>query len=142
MKGCFEMAINLEKLESIKKLTCEEMFDYIKEHESEKRLIEFADAVCSKEYPKVAEPILNADGTPKMKTYNATKNGVKTGERKTKPAVKMVADKTAEPRLVFNMLKAQRLFASWYKPELLESKVKVEKKPNGFMALVKESETK
>ena len=77
-----------------------------------------------------------------MKTYNATKNGVKTGERKTKPAVKMVADKTAEPRLVFNMLKAQRLFASWYKPELLESKVKVEKKPNGFMALVKENETK
>ena len=136
------MSIDLNKLDSIKKLTCEEMFDYIKEHESEKRLIEFADAVCSKEYPKVAEPILNADGTPKMKTYNATKNGVKTGERKTKPAVKMVADKTAEPRLVFNMLKAQRLFASWYKPELLESKVKVEKKPNGFMALVKENETK
>ena len=136
------MSIDLNKLDSIKKLTCEEMFAYIKEHESEDRLKEFADAVYSKEYPKVAEPILNADGTPKMKTYNATKYGVKTGERKTKPAVKMVEDKTAEKRLVFNMLKAQRLFADWYKPELLEPKVKKEKKANGFMAIAKSLETK
>ena len=141
MKGCVEMSIDLNKLDSIKKLTCEDMFEYIQENDKD-RLKEFSDKVCSWEYPKVAEPILNADGTPKMKTYNATKNGVKTGERKTKPAVKMVADKTAEPRLVFNMLKAQRLFASWYKPELLEPKVKVEKTVNPFMAYIKENETK
>ena len=135
------MSINLKELKSIKKLTCDEMYAYIAENDPD-RLDEFAKSVCSLEYPKVAEPILNADGTPKMKTYNATKNGVKTGERKTKPAVKMVADKTAEPRLVFNMLKAQRLFASWYKPELLEPKVKVEKTVNPFMAYIKENETK
>ena len=135
------MSINLNKLDSIKKLTCEDMFEYIQENDKD-RLKEFSDKVCSWEYPKVAEPILNADGTPKMKTYNATKYGVKTGERKTKPAVKMVEDKTAEKRLVFNMLKAQRLFADWYKPELLEPKVKKEKKANGFMAIAKSLETK
>lgn len=141
MKGCLEMSINLKELKSIKKLTCDEMYAYIAENDPD-RLDEFAKSVCSLEYPKVAEPILNADGTPKMKTYNATKDGVKTGERKSKPAVRMVEDKTAEKHLVFNMLKAQRLFASWYKPELLEPKVKKEKKENGFMALVKERETK
>lgn len=141
MKGCVEMSIDLNKLDSIKKLTCEDMFEYIQENDKD-RLKEFSDKVCSWEYPKVAEPILNADGTPKMKTYNATKGGVKTGERKTKPAVKMVEDKTAEKRLVFNMLKAQRLFADWYKPELLEPKVKKEKKANGFMAIAKSLETK
>lgn len=141
MKGCVEMSIDLNKLDSIKKLTCEDMFEYIQENDKD-RLKEFSDKVCSWEYPKVAEPILNADGTPKMKTYNATKYGVKTGERKTKPAVKMVEDKTAEKRLVFNMLKAQRLFADWYKPELLEPKVKKEKKANGFMAIAKSLETK
>ena len=135
------MSIDLNKLDSIKKLTCEDMFEYIQENDKD-RLKEFSDKVCSWEYPKVAEPILNADGTPKMKTYNATKDGVKTGERKTKPAVKMVEDKTAEKRLVFNMLKAQRLFADWYKPELLEPKVKKEKKANGFMAIAKSLETK
>lgn len=135
------MSIDLNKLDSIKKLTCEDMFEYIQENDKD-RLKEFSDKVCSWEYPKIAEPILNADGTPKMKTYNATKNGVKTGERKTKPAVKMVEDKTAEKRLVFNMLKAQRLFADWYKPELLEPKVKKEKKANGFMAIAKSLETK
>lgn len=135
------MSIDLNKLDSIKKLTCEDMFEYIQENDKD-RLKEFSDKVCSWEYPKVAEPILNADGTPKMKTYNATKYGVKTGERKTKPAVKMVEDKTAEKRLVFNMLKAQRLFADWYKPELLEPKVKKEKKANGFMAIAKSLETK
>lgn len=135
------MAIDLNKLDSIKKLTCEDMFEYIQKNDKD-RLEEFSDKVCSWEYPKVAEPILNADGTPKMKTYNATKDGVKTGERKTKPAVKMVEDKTAEKRLVFNMLKAQRLFADWYKPELLEPKVKKEKKANGFMAIAKSMETK
>ena len=135
------MSIDLNKLDSIKKLTCEDMFEYIQKNDKE-RLEEFSDKVCSWEYPKVAEPILNADGTPKMKTYNATKDGVKTGERKTKPAVKMVEDKTAEKRLVFNMLKAQRLFADWYKPELLEPKVKKEKKANGFMAIAKSMETK
>ena len=135
------MSIDLNKLDSIKKLTCEDMFEYIQENDKD-RLKEFSDKVCSWEYPKVAEPILNADGTPKMKTYNATKYGVKTGERKTKPAVKMVEDKNAEKRLVFNMLKAQRLFASWYKPELLEPKVKVEKTVNPFMAYIKENETK
>ena len=135
------MSINLNKLDSIKKLTCEDMFEYIQENDKD-RLEEFSDKVCSWEYPKVAEPILNADGTPKMKTYNATKYGEKTGERKTKPAVKMVEDKTAEKRLVFNMLKAQRLFADWYKPELLEPKVKKEKKANGFMAIAKSLETK
>lgn len=141
MKGCVEMSIDLNKLDSIKKLTCEDMFEYIQKNDKD-RLEEFSDKVCSWEYPKVAEPILNADGTPKMKTYNATKDGVKTGERKTKPAVKMVEDKTAEKRLVFNMLKAQRLFADWYKPELLEPKVKKEKKANGFMAIAKSMETK
>lgn len=135
------MSIDLNKLDSIKKLTCEDMFEYIQKNDKD-RLEEFSDKVCSWEYPKVAEPILNADGTPKMKTYNATKDGVKTGERKTKPAVKMVEDKTAEKRLVFNMLKAQRLFADWYKPELLEPKVKKEKKANGFMAIAKAMETK
>ena len=135
------MSIDLNKLDSIKKLTCEDMFEYIQENDKN-RLKEFSDKVCSWEYPKVAEPILNADGTPKMKTYNATKYGVKTGERKTKPAVKMVEDKNAEKRLVFNMLKAQRLFADWYKPELLEPKVKKEKKANGFMAIAKSLETK
>lgn len=135
------MSIDLNKLDSIKKLTCEDMFEYIQKNDKE-RLEEFSDKVCSWEYPKVAEPILNADGTPKMKTYNATKDGVKTGERKTKLAVKMVEDKTAEKRLVFNMLKAQRLFADWYKPELLEPKVKKEKKANGFMAIAKSMETK
>ena len=135
------MSIDLNKLDSIKKLTCEDMFEYIQENDKD-RLKEFSDKVCSWEYPKVAEPILNANGTPKMKTYNATKDGVKTGERKTKPAVKMVEDKTAEKRLVFNMLKAQRLFADWYKPELLESKVKKEKKANGFMAIAKSLGTK
>jgi hypothetical protein len=135
------MSIDLNKLDSIKKLTCEDMFEYIQKNDKD-RLEEFSDKVCSWEYPKVAEPILNADGTPKMKTYNATKDGVKTGERKTKPAVKMVEDKTAEKRLVFNMLKAQRLFADWYKPELLEPKVKKEKKANGFMAIAKSMETK
>ena len=109
------MSINLNKLDSIKKLTCEDMFEYIQENDKD-RLEEFSDKVCSWEYPKVAEPILNADGTPKMKTYNATKYGVKTGERKTKPAFKMLEDKTAENRLVFNMLKAQILFSYWYKP--------------------------
>ena len=133
------MSIDLNKLDSIKKLTCEDMFEYIQKNDKD-RLEEFSDKVCSWEYPKVAEPILNADGTPKMKTYNATKDGVKTGERKTKPAVKMVEDKTAEKRLVFNMLKAQRLFADWYKPELLEPKVKKEKKANGFMAISKSME--
>ena len=141
MKGCVEMSIDLNKLDSIKKLTCEDMFEYIQENDKD-RLKEFSDKVCSWEYPKVAEPILNADGTPKMKTYNATKYGVTTGDRKTKPAVKMVEDKTAEKRLVFNMLKAQRLFADWYKPELLEPKVKKEKKANGFMAIAKSLETK
>lgn len=135
------MSIDLNKLDSIKKLTCEDMFEYIQKNDKD-RLEEFSDKVCSWEYPKVAEPILNADGTPKMKTYNATKDGVKTGERKTRPAVKMVEDKTAEKRLVFNMLKAQRLFADWYKPELLEPKVKKEKKANGFMAIAKSMETK
>lgn len=135
------MSINLNKLDSIKKLTCEDMFEYIQENDKD-RLEEFSDKVCSLEYPKVAEPILNADGTPKMKTYNVIKDGKKTGERKTKPAVKMVEDKTAEKRLVFNMLKAQRLFADWYKPELLESKVKKEKKANGFMAIAKSLGTK
>ena len=135
------MSIDLNKLDSIKKLTCEDMFEYIQKNDKD-RLEEFSDKVCSWEYPKVAEPILNADGTPKMKTYNATKDGVKTGEKKTKPAVKMVEDKTAEKRLVFNMLKAQRLFADWYKPELLEPKVKKEKKANGFMAIAKSMETK
>lgn len=135
------MSIDLNKLDSIKKLTCEDMFEYIQKNDKD-RLEEFSDKVCSWEYPKVAEPILNTDGTPKMKTYNATKDGVKTGERKTKPAVKMVEDKTAEKRLVFNMLKAQRLFADWYKPELLEPKVKKEKKANGFMAIAKSMETK
>ena len=135
------MSIDLNKLDSIKKLTCEDMFEYIQKNDKD-RLEEFSDKVCSWEYPKVAEPILNADGTPKMKTYNATKDGVKTRERKTKPAVKMVEDKTAEKRLVFNMLKAQRLFAGWYKPELLEPKVKKEKKANGFMAIAKSMETK
>ena len=135
------MSIDLNKLDSIKKLTCEDMFEYIQKNDKD-RLEEFSDKVCSWEYPKVAEPILNADGTPKMKPYNATKDGVKTGERKTKPAVKMVEDKTAEKRLVFNMLKAQRLFADWYKPELLEPKVKKEKKANGFMAIAKSMETK
>lgn len=135
------MSIDLNKLDSIKKLTCEDMFEYIQKNDKD-RLEEFSDKVCSWEYPKVAEPILNADGTPKMKTYNATKDGVKTGERKTKPAVKMVEDKTAEKRLVFNMLKAQRLFADWYKPELLEPKVKKEKKANGFIAIAKSMETK
>ena len=135
------MSIDLNKLDSIKKLTCEDMFEYIQENDKD-RLKEFSDKVCSWEYPKVAEPILNADGTPKMKTYNATKYGVKTGERKTKPAVKMVEDKTAEKRLVFNMLKAQRLCADWYKPELLEPKVKKEKKAKQFMAIAKSLETK
>ena len=61
------MSINLNKLDSIKKLTCEDMFEYIQENDKD-RLEEFSDKVCTWEYTKVAEPILNADGRPKMKT--------------------------------------------------------------------------
>lgn len=135
------MAIDIKELKNLKKLTRDEMYAYIMANDPD-RIDEFCDKVCSLEYPKVAEPLFNKDGTPKMKTYNATKDGVKTGERKTKPAVKMVADETAEKRLVFNMLEAQRLFASWYKPELLEPKVKKEKTANPFMAHIKAKETK
>lgn len=135
------MAINLKELESIKKLTCDEMYAYIEENNPDK-LADFAKAVCSEEYPKVAKPVFNEDGTPKMKRYRASKDGKKTDVWKEKQIVEMVADETAKPHLVFNMLKAQRLFASWYKPELLEAKVKKEKKANGFMAIYKENETK
>lgn len=135
------MAINLAELTNLKKLTRNEMYDYIMANDPD-RIDEFCDKVFSLEYPKVAEPLFNADGTPKMKTYNATKDGVKTGERKIKPAVKMVADEKGEKRLVFNMLEAQRVFASWYKPELLEPKVKKEKTENPFMAHIKAKATK
>ena len=135
------MAINLAELTNLKKLTRDEMYAYIMANDPD-RIDEFCDKVCSLEYPKVAKPLFNKDGTPKMKTYNATKDGVKTGEMKTKPAVKMVADETAEKHLVFNMLEAQRVFADWYKPELLEPKVKKEKTENPFMAHIKAKATK
>lgn len=134
------MAINLEKLDNIKKLTCKEMFDYITANDPDK-LDEFTNSVCSLEYPKVAKPVFNTDGTPKMKTYETTKKGEKTGVWKEKRVVEMVSDETAEKQLVFNMLKAQRLFASWYKPSLLEPKGKV-KTENPFMAHIKANETK
>lgn len=135
------MSINIKELESIKKLTCDEMYAYIEKNDPD-RISEFADTVFSKEYPKVAKPVFNKDGTPKMKRYRASKDGKKTDVWKEKQIVKMEPDENGEPKLVFNMLKAQRLFASWYKPELLEPKVKVEKKTNKFMAFVKENETK